>query len=140
MSEAISNGFITVRRAGTRVKSTEEIQRFSTRRLREETEQDNAVVTVKCVETIKVLHARRNPGRGHGSMDRWFGTVQDAGYILGTEWCRPIDFTNQINRAIAFNRNGEVGNYKYKWEWVLSAECYVETKPKPIEESPMTDQ
>jgi hypothetical protein len=108
MSEAISKGFITVRRAGTRVKTTEEIQRFSTRRLREETEKDNAVVTVKCVETIKVLHARRNPGRGNGSMDRWFGTVQDAGYILGTEWCRPIDFTNQINRAIEFNRNGEV--------------------------------
>ena len=41
-----------------------------------------------------------------------------------------VDLTEQINRAIAFNRNGEVGNYKYKWEWVLTTECYIETKPK----------
>jgi len=86
------------------------------------------VVTTKCVETIKVLHARRNPREGNGPMDRWFETVSDAGFILGNEWCRPIDLTEQINRAIAFNRNGEVGNYTYRWEWVVSGECYVETK------------
>ena len=62
------------------------------------------VVTAKCVETVKVLHARRNPGRGKGSMDRWFGTVSDAGYIIGTEWCRRMDFTQQINRAIEFKK------------------------------------
>jgi hypothetical protein len=96
--------------------------------LQEEIDKVAVAVTATCVEPVKVLHARRNPTRGKGAMDRWFATIEDAGYILGTEWCTKTNLTEPIGRAIEFNRNGEVGNYKYKWEWVLPTECYVETK------------
>lgn len=130
MSEAIRRGFITVRTIGKRSKTTETamVQRFSTRRLKEEIDKVVVEVTTTCVETVKVIHARRNPTRGKGELNRWFATIEDAGYIIGTEWCTKTNLTEPIRRAIESNRNGEVGTYKYKWEWVLPTECYVETK------------
>jgi hypothetical protein len=120
MSEAINKGLITVRKLGKWSKTTESAiaQRFSTRRLQEEIAKVAVAMTTTCVEPVKVLHARRNPTRGKGAMDRWFATIEDAGYILGTEWCTKTNLTEPIQRAIAFNRNGEVGNYKYKFRWL----------------------